>query len=98
MSANHTYISGDWNLICDSCGKKIKAHQSKQRWDGFIVCSPTTTQGCWEPRQSLDFIRVNPDKQTVPFQRDEPADQFITVTYVDNGSTVPPGTFNPNTQ
>ena len=32
------YIPGSWNVICDSCGKKIKASEAKQRWDGLIVC------------------------------------------------------------
>lgn len=35
MSRNY-YISGQWNVICDVCGKKIKAGKAKQRWDGFI--------------------------------------------------------------
>ena len=35
MSRN-TFISGEWNLICDSCSIKYKANKAKQRWDGFI--------------------------------------------------------------
>lgn len=85
MSRGWTYVSGDWNLVCDSCSKKIKASKSKQRWDGFIVC-----QGCWEPRHSLDFIRARNDKITVPFTRPQET-HFLTtdtsyiVLYVDDG-------------
>ena len=43
---------GDWNAICDECGKKFKASQLKLRWDGFMVC-----QRDWEPRHPQDFVR-----------------------------------------
>ena len=33
-SMHNYYISGEWNLICDVCGKKVKAGKAKQRWDG----------------------------------------------------------------
>lgn len=35
MSRNY-YTSGQWNCICDVCGKKVKAGDAKQRWDGFL--------------------------------------------------------------
>lgn len=28
------YVPGSFNVICDSCGKKIKATEAKKRWDG----------------------------------------------------------------
>jgi hypothetical protein len=86
------YKSGDWLIICDSCSRKIKASESRLRWDGFRVCKDD-----WEPRHSLDFIRVKADKQSVPYSRPQPADVFVSVTYANVGSTVPAGTFNPNT-
>lgn len=63
------YKSGDWNVICDVCGKKMKSSHAKKRWDGLIVCSED-----YEQRHSLDFIRVKPDKQTVPFSRPRSTD------------------------
>lgn len=71
MSKNY-YVSGDWNLTCDVCSKKVKASISKKRWDGFIVCP-----SCWEERQPLDFIRARIDKITVPFQRPIPTAVYI---------------------
>jgi hypothetical protein len=71
MATNY-YISGDWNLTCDVCSKKVKASISKKRWDGFQVCPD-----CWEERQPLDFIRARIDKITVPFQRPIPAAEYI---------------------
>ena len=66
------YISGEWNLTCDVCSKKIKAHEAKQRWDGFIVCSDD-----FEFRHPQDFVKANTDKITVPFQRPIPPDVFV---------------------
>ena len=34
---NH-YVSGQWNVTCDVCSKKIKMSEAKLRWDGFLVC------------------------------------------------------------
>jgi hypothetical protein len=65
------YKERDWNVTCDSCGKKLKASHTKHRWDGFIVCD-----SCWEPRHSHDFIKVKYDKQEVPFSR-RPQEVFI---------------------
>lgn len=64
MSKGWNYVSGDWWITCDSCGKKLKASESKKRWDGFQVCPDD-----WEERQPLDFIRARMDKISVSFQR-----------------------------
>lgn len=66
------YVSGGWNVICDSCGKKIKASEAKQRWDGLIVCPAD-----YETRQPQDFVKARQDKITVPFTRPRPTDDFI---------------------
>lgn len=71
MSKGWNYKSGDWLVICDSCSKKLKASQTKERWDGFRVC-----QECWEPRHSMDFIRARADKISVPFTRPRTIDIF----------------------
>jgi len=71
MSRNY-YTSGQWNLICDVCGKKIKSGKSRHRWDGFVVCEDD-----WEERQPQDFVRARQDKITVPFTRPRPTDLFV---------------------
>lgn len=71
MKKNH-FISGEWNLICDVCSKKIKAHEARHRWDGFIVCSDD-----FEMRHPQDFVKANTDKLTVPFTRPRPVDLFV---------------------
>lgn len=75
------YKSSDWNVTCDSCGKKLKASHTRHRWDGFIVCD-----SCWEPRHSHDFIKVRYDKQEVPFSR-RPQETFIDVPYTEQACT-----------
>lgn len=66
-----TYKSGQWNVTCDVCSKKIKAEDAKQRWDGFIVCPDD-----YEERQPQDFVRARQDKISVPFTRPIPPEAF----------------------
>ena len=75
MKKNY-FISGEWNVTCDICSKKIKAHEAKQRWDGFIVCPDD-----YETRHPQDFVKAKTDKITVPFSRPIPPYVFITVPY-----------------
>ena len=74
--AKNYYISGEWNLICDVCSKKIKASDAKQRWDGLIVCPSD-----FEHRHEQDFVRARTDKITVPFTRPIPLLTFTNVSY-----------------
>jgi hypothetical protein len=76
MKKNH-YISGEHNVTCDVCSKKIKAHEARQRWDGFIVCPAD-----FENRQPQDFVRTRQDKITVPFSRPIPEYVFTGVVYI----------------
>jgi len=64
---NHL-ILGDWNLICDSCGRKFKASQVQKRWDGLYVCPED-----WEMRHPSDFLRVQKEKISVEYARPYPA-------------------------
>ena len=82
-SMHNYYVSGEWNLCCDVCSKKIKSGIAKQRWDGFITCP-----SCFETRHPQDFVRARQDKISVPFTRPRPVDVFIIVDYdmyVDSG-------------
>lgn len=63
MKKNH-YISGEWNVTCDVCSKKIKAHEARNRWDGLIVCPDD-----FEHRHPQDFVKARADKIVVDFQR-----------------------------
>ena len=71
------FISGEFNVTCDVCSKKIKAHEAKQRWDGFIVCPDD-----YESRHPQDFVRARNDKISVPFVRPIPPEVFTDVPYI----------------
>ena len=71
MTKNY-YVSGNWNVICEVCSKKIKASDAKQRWDGLIVCPSD-----FEHRHEQDYVRARVDKITVPSTRPRPPDVFV---------------------
>ena len=82
MSRNH-FVSGEHNITCDVCSKKIKSSLAKHRWDGFIVCPSD-----FEYRHEQDFVKARQDKISVPFTRPRPVDVFVIVDYgmyVDSG-------------
>jgi len=65
---------GNYNALCDSCGRKFKASQLRRRWDGLMVCSED-----YEVRHPSDFLRVQKEKISVPWARPEPdEDTFIS--------------------
>ena len=57
---------GSWNVICDSCGGKFKAQDTRKRWDGMRVC-----EADFEHRHPQDFVRGRRDRQAVPDARPE---------------------------
>ena len=74
MSYFSRYDRGDWSVLCDVCGRKMKASDLRQRWDGLKTC-----QEDWEPRQPQDFVRGVADYQAPPWTRPEPQNQYIKV-------------------
>lgn len=75
MSYKPSYVKGDWIAMCDVCGRKYKASQLEQRWDGLMCCPDD-----WEIRQPQDFVRGVADTQIAPWLRSEPQDYFLPVT------------------
>lgn len=71
MTANY-YKPGDNNVICDVCGAKVKASNTRRRWDRLVVC-----QDDWEPRHPQDFVRGRRDRQVPAVIRPEPTDNFL---------------------
>ena len=72
---------GDYNAVCDSCGRKFKASTMRKRWDGLFVCKED-----YEIKHPQLSLKVHGDKQTVPIPRPEATDTFISnCTYT--GST-----------
>lgn len=71
------YRAGDWYVICQLSGFKVRASETRRRWDGLIV-----HKRFWEPRHPQENVRGVVDKQTVPFSVPEPADVFLTENQV----------------
>lgn len=65
------YDKGDWNTICDACGKKFKASELRKRWDNLMVCSKD-----FEYRQPQDFVRGKADLQVPPYSRPDTGNIF----------------------
>jgi hypothetical protein len=69
---NHLLL-GNWNALCDSCGRKFKASDLRKRWDGLMVCDED-----WEQRHPQTLLRVQREQIAVPFARPYPAqDTFV---------------------
>lgn len=68
------YRPGDYYVICDVCGFKVRASETRRRWDNLRVCTKD-----WETRHPQDFVRGRRDRQRVNDPRPEPADNFIEV-------------------
>lgn len=64
---------GDYNIVCDFSGFKIKRSEARKTWDGYLV-----KKEFWEPRQPQDFVRGKKDNQSVAIARPEQEDQFLT--------------------
>jgi len=63
---------GDYNAICDVCGRKFKFSRLRQKWDNTWACEQD-----WEPRQPQDYLRGIPDNMSVPLSRPDPPTLFL---------------------
>lgn len=91
--SKYYYKPGDWNCQCDVCGRRFRASEMKQRWDGVMVCSDD-----FETRHPQDMIRPRTENTQMPFTR--PVNwQARTdgASWVDTGYPTITGTFNGNT-
>lgn len=84
LVGNKDYLAlGDYNAIDDESGFKCKASELVRRWDGYMV---KRGGGGDEQRHPQDLIRLRAEKQSVPWARPVPQDQFVTVAPVDPSS------------
>ena len=75
---NTYYKRGDYNVICDRTGFKVKASRTKKEWNNLRVLDRE-----WEARHPQDFLRGFKDNQAVPDARSEAADVFLGTNEVD---------------
>ncbi len=74
------YKKGDYNVICDRSGFKVKASSTRKEWNGLRVFNRF-----WEPRHPQDFLKSFPDRQSVPDPRTESKDKFLSTNQVKAG-------------
>lgn len=75
MPGNY-FKSGEWNVYCMVCNRKIKAGDALKRWDGLLVCKED-----YENRHPMDFLRARQERISVPFTSDTSFDEFDGPTY-----------------
>ena len=73
MSTTNNYRPGDNWVLCDVCGFKHYASDTRKRWDGLRVC-----RADYETRDPQDFVKGRKDQQRVSVSRPEPADTFVS--------------------
>lgn len=66
------YAPGDYNVICDVSGRKLKVSRAKRRWDNALVHPDH-----WEPRHPQDYVKGVKDDQAVQISRPD-VDNSIT--------------------
>lgn len=74
--ARNWYKSGEWNVFCMVCNRKIKSGIALKRWDGLIVCPDD-----YENRHPMDFLRTRQERISVPFTSDTSFNNFTGVVY-----------------
>lgn len=70
------FKSGEWNVWCMVCNRKIKSGTALKRWDGLIVCPDD-----YENRHPMDFLRTRNEKISVPFASPTSFTQFDGPNY-----------------
>lgn len=76
---------GDWNAVCEMCGRKRKASTMVKNWQGGWRCPEHN-----EPRQPQDFVRATADVQRPPWTQPRPQ-HLYAARCTPNGITAYPG-------
>ena len=69
---NSYFKKGDYNVIDDRTGFKVKASKCRLEWNGLFV-----SKKAFDERNPLDLIKAKRDIQKVSIPRPEQEDQFI---------------------
>ena len=66
---------GDWWVICDICGFKVRRRDARKNWRGLIVCKDD-----FEIRNQQELIRPIHERFAVPDPRPRTTAVFIDPT------------------
>lgn len=80
------FKSGEWNFICDLCGRTGKSSEAAKTWDNHYVCARHK-----EVRNPQDFLRGVIDNPSVPWTRTSPVDNFVPPSCTVEGVVAGPG-------
>ena len=67
-----TFVAGDWNVIDDYSGFKVKASTGHKQWDGLRTQAANLSQ-----RHPQDFLRSTNERIRTPWNRSEQDDTFV---------------------
>ena len=76
------FVDGDWNVIDDRSGRKVKASETTKQWDGM---RSTRSQR----RHPQDFLRSTPERIRTPWNRPE----VVEDTFVNQAAELTNGNF-----
>ena len=65
------FVAGDFNAICDQCGRGFKSSELRKRWDGAMV-----DDACWEPYHPQLLVKAVKDNPATPWARP----RFVAMT------------------
>lgn len=74
MSNDKFYRGGDWYVLDDNSGFKVRASKARMQWNNIF-----TTPEHFNPRQPQDLVVAVRDDQTVPVPRPRQRNQFTIV-------------------
>lgn len=60
MTNEGVYVAGDYYLLCDICGFKIRRSEARKAWDGSMRCASD-----FEERHPQDTVEPRPERQNV---------------------------------
>jgi len=89
MTQNYLKL-GSWNVSCDVCGFKFKAHQLRKRWDGLMTCPED-----FELRNMQDFIQTPEEVIAPPWTRPDPYPEIMAPSCSPNGQSSIAGQMEP---
>ncbi len=73
--SKNRFISGDYNVISDRSGQKLKRSKCRFTWDGLLVGKDE-----WEPKQPQLDIKGRDEQIAVPDSRPRQKDKFFVPT------------------
>jgi len=69
---SNEYRPGDHYVICDECGFRYRASETRKRWDGLRVCTKD-----YESKHPQEGVRGRRDRMAVKNARPEAPDSFL---------------------